>query len=235
MTLSFKQKFDNGYNTRFPEKIWATIDRYRLASDEDRRAYGFQLLDDGRLSLLPSIHDAPKIHTIREDKGKRWKAGMTIHPVINNRRPDRYQFAPCFPCVSTQEIRIEWMHNWPTITIDGKIYYKVNWRHGEVMDMGIEQLARNDGFDTIQEFLEYFNKDFLGVLIHFTNFRYFGKEMEYTYIQNAAAGRTSWDMHGLKVTEDEDSAYAVVDKTYDRAVVGPGDTLHFTPKGLLVK
>lgn len=235
MTLSFKQKFDNGNNTRFPQKIWATIERYKLASQQERKEWTLQVLETARSSFLSSENDAPKIHTIREDKGKRWKAGTTIHPVINNRRPDRYQFAPCFPCVTRQEIRIEWIDNWPCIKINGIDYYKVDLMSGEVIDMGIEELARNDGFDTIQEFLEYFNKDFLGTIIHFTNFQYFGNTMEYTYIKNAAAGRTSWKMHGLTITEDEGLSYAVIDKNYDRAVVGPGDTLHFTPKGLRVK
>lgn len=235
MTLSFKQKFDNGNRTRFIEKIWATIDRYKIVSEEERKAYGLKLADDRMVDVLPKLDWPPKIHTIREDKGKRWKAGTTIHPVINNRRPDRYQFAPCFPCVSRQEIRIEWMHNFPSIKINGIDYYKVDMMTGEVIDMGIEQLARNDGFDTIHEFLEWFNKDFLGTIIHFTNFQYFGNTMEYTYIKNAAAGRVGWEMHGLKIVEDEDGAYAVVDKNYNRAVVGPGDTLHFTPKGLRVK
>lgn len=235
MTLSFKQKFDNGYNTRFPQKIWATIERYKLASQQERKEWSIKVWADGELTFLSSQNDAPKIHTIRVDQGKRWKAGTTIHPVINNRRPNRYQFAPCFPCVSTQEIRIEWMDKFPSVKIDGKDFYKLDMRDAKLIDWGIEQLARNDGFDTIHEFFEYFNKDFLGVLIHFTNFRYFGNTMEYTYIKNAAAGRVGWEMHGLKIVEDEDGAYAVVDKNYDRAVVGPGDTLHFTPKGLRVK
>lgn len=54
------------------------------------------------------------------------------------------------------------------VKIDGKLFYDV---------AGIEkdkmlQLAQNDGFDTIEEFFEYFNEDFTGKIIHWTGLRY---------------------------------------------------------------
>jgi hypothetical protein len=36
----------------------------------------------------------------------------------------------------------------------------------------IDELARNDGFDSTDQFFCYFDKDFSGRIIHWTNTRY---------------------------------------------------------------
>ena len=36
----------------------------------------------------------------------------------------------------------------------------------------IEQLAKNDGFDSVQDFFNWFNEDFNGRIIHWTDFKY---------------------------------------------------------------
>jgi ribonuclease HIII len=39
-------------------------------------------------------------------------------------------------------------------------------------DKEIETLAQNDGFNTIYDFFAYFNEDFTGKLIHWTDLKY---------------------------------------------------------------
>jgi hypothetical protein len=86
---------------------------------------------------------------------------------INTRKKDMFRFAPKIPVISTQEIDIsnpypkntEWM---PNVWIDNK---KLN-------SIEIFELAKNDGFDSIEDFFNYFNQDFTGKIIHWTNLKY---------------------------------------------------------------
>jgi hypothetical protein len=105
MTLSFKTQIAEKPNY-FIEKIWwALIDNDIIGeyhnSTKELSQYRFDYFElfgihwDGQCRKVEN-----KLHTIREDKHDRWKAGKVIHPVINNRTPNRFQFAPCFPCVT---------------------------------------------------------------------------------------------------------------------------------------
>ena len=111
-----------------------------------------------------------KIHTIREDKIDRWHKGRVIHFWSGNPRNIKnhpYQFKNGM-CVSTQKIEIEYQgleQNGsviPVVKIDGK-YLDY---HTKV------QLAIYDGFDSVKDFFEWFNKDFKGKLIHWTDYKY---------------------------------------------------------------
>lgn len=129
-------------------------------------------------ALDPSIHypkdynfvakdkKAAKLHTIREDAKDRWKAGTKIDFFINCRQKDMFRFAPRIPVVSTQTIEIiadnfEFMNDYQ-IKIDGKLLS---------FDEQLE-LALNDGFDCLLHFFLYFNTDFTGKLIHWTDLKY---------------------------------------------------------------
>lgn len=107
-----------------------------------------------------------KLHSIREDKSNRWKAGNDIHFVINNRTPERFQFAPVVKCISVQKIEIKHVDDdgfpWanPVVYIDGKWFTEV------------EILAKNDGFESVDQFFAWFNKDFTGKIIHWTDLKY---------------------------------------------------------------
>lgn len=110
-----------------------------------------------------------KIHTIRVDEKNNWKEGNLIHFVINNRTKNRYQFAPVVKCISTQKIKIHYWHNTkteefdlPEVYIDDKVLRKKQ----------IEALAINDGFENSKAFFAYFNTNFTGKIIHWTNTRY---------------------------------------------------------------
>lgn len=110
-----------------------------------------------------------KIHTIREDKNSRWKPVMTIHHWLFNPRHQSkhpHQFG-VNQCVSIQSIDIRYdefmFQRIPHIYIDDlKITNKE----------AIRQLIINDGFESERGFFAWFNKDFTGKIIHWTEKRY---------------------------------------------------------------
>lgn len=158
MTLAFSQKLD-GKPTFFVEKITEGI----------RNITG-NFLD--RKYLIPGMENenplrgevVPKIHTIRPDAPNRWKAGNKIHFVINNRTPKRFQFAPVIYCTGTEKIVIKHSgESWRRmVSIDGWLQTKQE----------LIALARNDGFESVDDFFAYFSEDFEGKIIHWTGFRY---------------------------------------------------------------
>lgn len=145
MILGFKKKFPWGKPTYFKEKILAGVGRGPIVS-------------------------MPKIHTIR--KGGRWDVGDTIHMAYGVRTKGYEQFNRMLPDLtkvkSVQKIEMDWsktstsMANGPLlrIKIDGKVF------------MNHLVLSRNDGFDSYDDFRRWFNKDFKGQIIHWTDFRY---------------------------------------------------------------
>lgn len=104
----------------------------------------------------------PKLHTILGDPHNRWDEGMVIEMVINNRTKSRFQFSPVIKCVSVQEIEIEYINGWLTIRVDGRYLLSVERI----------RLALNEGFHSLEHFKTYFNKDFKGKIIHWTDLKY---------------------------------------------------------------
>lgn len=110
-----------------------------------------------------------KLHTIRKDTSNRWKAGNDIHFSINVRTKKQFQFAPVVKCVSTQTIKISYKEKdcekqccEPAIYIDNQpIDFKT-----------LQSLALNDGFNSVVDFLNYFNTNYTGKIIHWTNLKY---------------------------------------------------------------
>ncbi|WP_271770434.1 hypothetical protein [Aquimarina algiphila] len=146
-------------------------------TDYERRYYEFT-----DLQFLCSERRKP--HTIREDKTNRWYAGRDIHFKVWQRAPyhsDTFQFAPIIKCVSVQKIVIKYS---PLLHREEKVQ-KVNvWidgnlsscfiRAGKIIDcsLTIERLARNDGFQSVEHFLMWFNQNFSGNIIHWTDLKY---------------------------------------------------------------
>lgn len=171
MTLSFSTQI-NGKPNYFIEKIWDFLIEKEIRTHRELSQYQFNFFEqfgfhwDGQC-----IKHKPKLHTIREDKHNRWKAGMLVHPVIKNRTPDRFQFAPVFPCVSVQKVEIIYWNkcsDFPKVVIDDKEYFMYNKNEAYKLC----ELAIHDGFDSIEDFFKYFNKDFTGNIIHFTDLKY---------------------------------------------------------------
>lgn len=118
--------------------------------------------------FVPKIMAGTKIHSIREDSTRRWKAGMKIH-MATGVRTKQYN---CFKedrCQSVQEI---------------DIYTSTEYINGYFVKVGGRlltfeetcQLAWNDGFENITEFYIWFTQDKKLSralrLIHWTDFKY---------------------------------------------------------------
>ncbi|KVV16118.1 hypothetical protein [Flavobacterium sp. TAB 87] len=119
----------------------------------------------------------PKLHTIREDKTNRWKAGMKIDFFINCRQKNMFRFAPVLPVVGIQKVEIKWFELFGKklvrIFINDHSFGSVKFDDSNLIVTGeVLALAHNDGFNTITEFFDYFNEDFKGKLIHWTDMSY---------------------------------------------------------------
>lgn len=177
MTLAFSTYWKKdmpeqlaGKPTYFIEKIWASIvgkNNINISHYEEYLIKHKKLFncDFGYEDLFIYA----KYHTIRKDSNNRWKEGNNIHFVINNRTKDRFQFAPVIPCITTQRIDINYSalsglfpKFRPFVHIDDRV----------LDDNEIEQLAINDGFDSVDDFFCYFNTDFSGKIIHWTDLKY---------------------------------------------------------------
>lgn len=153
MILGFKEFFDKEKTkpTYFREKICVGAG---YTSNKYDRGPG-----------LVYFVDHPKIHTIRE--GSRWKAGDLMHMAYGVRTKDYRQFNKDIPELqvvkSVQRIEIKPVWEFAMVYIDG-IYISE--------DNQLDRLVINDGFASQHEFFSWFNKDFSGQIIHFTNFKY---------------------------------------------------------------
>jgi len=176
MTLSFSTKWPDrmqscgGQPNYFIEKIWRSL-AIKGEPISTFREYqsGFIEKFNGLWDISPGTHvSMPKLHTIR--RGHRWKPGMKIHMVVNNRTDKRFQFAPVIQCVSVQDIQIKhtgYTPNHPLVMVhNGKHLMNPLDYHT------IYRLAINDGFNGVNHFFEYFNEDFEGQIIHWTELRY---------------------------------------------------------------
>lgn len=111
------------------------------------------------------IKRGTKIHTIRQDKPNRWKPGMLIHFAkgVRTKNYINFQMGQCF---SMQKIEIKYFQHGlgenVTVSIDGR----------KLQQSEVETLARNDGFDSFVDFFNWFNQDFEGKIIHWTDFKY---------------------------------------------------------------
>ena len=106
-----------------------------------------------------------KIHSIRA--GSRWKAGMKIHFATGVRTPLYNQFNTGV-VISVQKI-----------SISPPVVHKDGYRTALILidGKGINEytksvLASNDGFDSIDDFWNWFDKGIRGQIIHWTNFKY---------------------------------------------------------------
>ena len=109
----------------------------------------------------PIIHGT-KIHTIREDKHDRWKAGNIIHFATGVRTKDYNQFM-VGQCKSVQHICI-------TNNAGGGTWCRIDGKyHGGIF------VAQNDGL-TFDDFINWFipkqGDKFEGKIIHWTDFKY---------------------------------------------------------------
>lgn len=183
MTLSFSQKWPKsmppeylGKPNHFVKKIVFGL----LIDNRISPAKASELLGIPISIIRDEIQQnsySPKFHTFRADSKDRWKVGMKIHPVINNRTKNRLQFAPEIEVKGIQEIEITIC----SIRSDGKVGSAMIWIDGDYYCSyqsnnanpgNINTIVRNDGFDSVEQFFAWFNKDFTGKIIHWTDFKY---------------------------------------------------------------
>lgn len=107
--------------------------------------------------FVEPILNGTKIHTIREDKKNRWQYGRSIQMATGVRTKNYKCFAQRV-CLGFRTIEI----NPNTKTV---IFTQANGQNHTLNDLQIELLALNDGFKTVQDFWNWFNKPFKGKLI----------------------------------------------------------------------
>lgn len=160
MILPYSQTL-NGQPTYFVEKITQGL----YTNPETKKlmqAYQWPKKDNWSYQWSCRNDFKDKLHTIRKDEKNRWHAGRLIHFVINNRSKNQWQFAPVIPCISTQKIEMVWRNGVFLVYVDSKLLNNKQTLH----------LALNDGFESEEELRSYFNTDFTGKIIHWTNLKY---------------------------------------------------------------
>ena len=114
-----------------------------------------------------------KKHTIREDKHDRWHAGMKMH-MATGVRTKMYKCFKLDTCTGTQKVEIKWNNLYKdapraSVYVDSKCI----GTYTNIYPSGLlKVLAYNDGFDSVDDFFRWFNKDFNGKIIHWTDIRY---------------------------------------------------------------
>lgn len=113
-----------------------------------------------------------KLHTIREDSKNRWRAGMTMH-MATGVRTKNYKCFKLDTCTGTQKIRILHRDTTVVIIIDNLPFAQYDTFYLSGINVPeLVFLAKKDGFESLEAFLEWFNKDYAGKIIHWTDLRY---------------------------------------------------------------
>lgn len=126
-------------------------------------------LNNKPTEFVKKIQDKIKITTFREDKHKRWKAGRSIQFYEGGyRKKQRKKFFED-TCKSVQEVTMQNAFGEILFSFDG----------GKPQTLSYDQLqtiARNDGFDSVSEFVIYFipkaGAEWKGRIIHWTDLKY---------------------------------------------------------------
>lgn len=183
MTLGFKQYFPwhtekNPAPTNFREKI---LFGAGYITDVQKTFHGIERkivkeTDIDAIEIHKKMGAIGKIHTMREDPHNRWKAGRKIEMVY---RGAGYKILDHFnkgipelgEMKEKQKVEIKWV---PFIGAGGSfktIDITIDGGRSLTTDQ-IMVLAANDGFDSIDDFFRWFNKDWSGYILHWTDFRY---------------------------------------------------------------
>lgn len=115
--------------------------------------------------FVDKILSGTKIHSIRADPHRRWKPGCKIH-MATGVRTKKYRCFMESTCVSVQKITIRHNEKWSCrrIWIGDYPFF--------ITTLTKETLAENDGFGSVDDFFKWFNSDFDGYIIHWTDYEY---------------------------------------------------------------
>jgi len=124
--------------------------------------------------FVPKILNGTKIHTIREDKRKRWKVNSIINFVDEKNK--EFEIGNC---LFIQDIQMSIDRSIHSHSEEFKEYIIMIIIGSKILRAGEEtiQFILNDGFGSYQEFHDWFypiimkskNNSFHGKLIHWTN------------------------------------------------------------------
>jgi len=117
------------------------------------------------------ITEGTKKHTIREDKHDRWNAGMIMH-MATGVRTKNYKCFKVDSCTGTQKIIIIHYPHKASVYVDNKLVGHYSKIFEVTKYLNLKKLAKNDGFDSTVDFFKWFNTNFTGKLIHWTDLRY---------------------------------------------------------------
>lgn len=160
MILGFSQHFDKAKTqpTYFREKILAGCDPTKVTVIAKGEFNPVSLAS--KMIEIKQMH--PKLTTIRA--GHRWRPGMSIQMAYGVRSGSYQQFNKGIPelsvCKGVQEIEI--LPDLGKVAIDG----------GLVTYAAMEKIAKNDGFESREQFFAWFNKQEVLQLIHWSDLRY---------------------------------------------------------------
>ena len=182
MFLEFASLINNE-PTYFVERIWSGLfdftDQNFIEYSEYLTEYRQKYKDPSKTIFDEKVqHIQPKIHTIRTDKHDKIHAGTFFKPCIKTKDGSLYQFAPALEVVSIQRIVIAYIHgkeNFPFISIQDENYREVK-KLSPVQHFNyiteLDRIAKNSGFDSVEKFLKFFNKNTVKKIIHWTKFKY---------------------------------------------------------------
>jgi len=119
------------------------------------------------------ILEGIKKHTIRADAYDRWDEGRKIQHA-HGVRTKQYDHFKDDECTGTQRIYIG-----KTNTKNLNSFWRYNgYKYSVIVDKkrltlaGMVELAYRDGFDSLDDFLQWFQNGFKGKIIHWTPLRY---------------------------------------------------------------
>lgn len=183
MIAKFTTRLKDGTPTHFVPKILLGYLSAGLITTEEHATLLAQAKEQGSAEQVIPEDLRPKIHTMREFKGKeRWHDGLEFQPATGPMYGPKFKFAPLVPVVSVQKVTIGYTPAVPTliITVDGVVLNKWETR----------RLIFNDGFQTVPDFKEWFfpggvdkYTSWHGRLIHYTRQQY-GKNYPHTESQD---------------------------------------------------
>ena len=166
-----------GPRTGFPESVLSS--QYG-SEDEVPEKYRLDP-EDARIAYWKVGKVRPKIHTLRKPS-KRKKAGSKLHPTIDARKPETFQFCPVLELISKQKLEIEWTrdaNNRPMalVRVDNGLFGWARYS-GSLMTFcspSIKEMALNDGFPNADAFFGWFDEDGEYEILHWTDKEYVGE------------------------------------------------------------
>jgi hypothetical protein len=121
-----------------------------------------------------------KIHTMRKDITDFWQTNKSINSFYFTSRPHMTKIHPTLPVVNIQKIKI--VHDLEHVTVIIFSGTEISMMKKIIKvgknflmpdhDDSILKMAQNDGFLNLKQFFTFFNKDWEGKIIHWTNKMY---------------------------------------------------------------